>query len=116
MIIQFMPIIRIGCRNSTTSTKERNVDLLLVRGGTTTTTFKAFDASVPDKGKPGEIITVTCPHCSRYVKINSGVEYSNVKIKNILNIGLLVSGVLLLPISFVALMMEEILMIGFLIA
>ncbi|RLI98928.1 MAG: hypothetical protein DRP06_04495 [Candidatus Aenigmatarchaeota archaeon] len=46
------------CKNSITSTKERNMDLILVKGGTTTSTYKAFEASVPDKGKPSESITV----------------------------------------------------------
>ncbi|MCK4730160.1 MAG: hypothetical protein KAT28_02470 [Candidatus Aenigmarchaeota archaeon] len=51
--------IKIGCKNNITSTKERNLDLILVKGGTTTSIYKAFEASVPDKGKPGEPIIVT---------------------------------------------------------
>ncbi len=103
-----MTIIKIGCRNSITSTKERNLDLILVRGGTTTNTYKAFEASVPDKGKPGESITVTCPHCGRHVKINTGVEYSNVLIKNSLKMGVFVSMTIILLSGFMGLIMEDI--------
>ena len=108
-----MVTIRIGCRNSITSTKERNLDLVLVKGGTTTSTYKAFDASVPDKGKPGEPITVTCPHCSRYVKINTGIEYSNTMVKNLIKMSLFASGGFTLLSGFMGLMLGEISMMWF---
>ncbi len=103
-----MTIIRIGCRNSITSAKERNLDLVLVKGGTTTSTYKAFDASVPDRGKPGEPITVTCPHCKMPVKINTGIEYSKVMVKNLIKMGLFASGSFTLLSGFMGLMLGEI--------
>ncbi len=109
-----MTIIKIGCKKSITSTKERNLDIILIKSKTNT--YKAFEASVPDKGKPGESITVTCPHCGRHVKINTGIEYSNTIIKNLIKMSIFASGGFILLSGFMALMLGEISIMWFMLS